>query len=101
MIKVVVNNENIKISGHANYADYGNDIVCSSVSSISTTSINAIIMFSDEYIDYIDDSDQMIITPMVNNEITTKLLENMLLMLRELEQLYPKNIKIIEMRENK
>ena len=44
MIKVVVNNENIKISGHANYADYGNDIVCSSVSSIITTSINAIIM---------------------------------------------------------
>ena len=43
----------------------------------------------------------MIITPMVNNEITTKLLENMLLMLKELEQLYPKNIKIIEMRENK
>ena len=39
MIKInyeISNNiiKKVKIKGHANYADYGNDIVCASISSI-------------------------------------------------------------------
>ena len=48
MIKVKVLKENdfykeIIITGHANYDSYGKDIVCSSVSSIVVTTVNAII----------------------------------------------------------
>ena len=43
MIKVEIENNKIEIKGHANYDDYGKDIVCASVSSIVITTINAII----------------------------------------------------------
>jgi GT2 family glycosyltransferase len=50
MIKIHITEETIKISGHANYANYGHDIVCSAVSSIVTTSINGILAFKETII---------------------------------------------------
>ena len=41
MIKVYVRKNNIVITGHAGFNDYGKDIVCASASSIAITSINA------------------------------------------------------------
>ena len=35
----------ISIRGHANYKDYGNDIVCASISSIAICTVNAIYSF--------------------------------------------------------
>ena len=52
MIKVEIENNKIEIKGHANYDDYGKDIVCASVSSIVITTINAIIEFDPESIYY-------------------------------------------------
>lgn len=95
MIKVVVDDNNIKISGHANYDAYGKDIVCSSVSSIVITSVNAILSLAHNSIDFEDDQNTMIIKKLDNNEISDKLLNNMLNMLASLESDYPKNIKII------
>lgn len=95
MIKVVVENNNIKISGHAGYDEYGKDIVCSSVSSIIITSVNAILSLTDNEIEFEDNQDVMIIRKLRDSEITDKLLENMLKMLSDLESDYPKNIKII------
>ena len=48
MIKVNYTKENdyykkIEVLGHALYDDLGKDIVCSAVSSITTTSVNAVI----------------------------------------------------------
>ena len=42
MIKVIYNEgyKNLKITGHAGYADKGKDIVCASASSIILSSIN-------------------------------------------------------------
>ena len=42
MIKVYNYKDKITISGHARYNEKGQDIVCSSVSSIVMTTINAI-----------------------------------------------------------
>ena len=42
MIKVKVEKDNISIIGHANYDEYGKDIVCASVSSVVMTSVEGI-----------------------------------------------------------
>ena len=101
MIKVQIaakdnNIKKINIKGHAGYDDYGKDIVCSSVSSITITTVNAILMFDKNYISYNEKKDDFEIIINSNNDITNKLIQNMINMLTELSQDYPKNIKIEE-----
>ena len=48
MISIKENKDEIVISGHANYEDYGKDIVCASISSIAITTVNAIVEFDKE-----------------------------------------------------
>ena len=101
MIKVLIsvkdnNIKKINIKGHAGYDDYGKDIVCSSVSSITITTINAILMFNKSYISYNEKKDDFEIIINENNDITNKLIQNMINLLTELSQDYPKNIKIEE-----
>ena len=60
MIKVIVENNKIEISGHANFDDYGKDIVCASVSSIVITTINACIEIDEDSI-YYEDNEKLII----------------------------------------
>ncbi len=97
MIKVSIIKENlikeVKISGHADFADYGKDIVCSAVSSIATTTINNIIALDNKAITYSANEGDILIT---NNdsEMASKLLDNMIMMLEDLAKDYPKNIKI-------
>jgi uncharacterized protein YsxB (DUF464 family) len=97
MIKVSIIKDNlikeVKISGHANFADYGKDIVCSAVSSIATTTINNIIALDNKAITYSANEGDILIT---NNdsEMASKLLDNMIMMLEDLAKDYPKNIKI-------
>ena len=83
----------IKITGHAGYDDYGKDIVCAAVSATVITTINGILALS-KTIEYIENKDEVIINVIKKDDITNKLLNNMLLMLSELEKDYPKNIKI-------
>ena len=94
MIKVKVKEKCIKIIGHADYNEYGKDIVCSSVSSIITTSINAILLFNSDSIKYTVKEGMVNIRILKQEEATKKLLDNMLKMLSELESQYPENIKI-------
>lgn len=96
MIKVKVNKDLITISGHALYDEYGKDIVCASVSSIITTSINAILMLEDDSISYEEDKNKIIIKIKKETKITKKLILNMINLLKELEQTYPKNISVME-----
>ena len=95
MIKIIYNESytNLKITGHANYAKYGEDIVCASVSSIVETSINLAHEFNDG-IKYIDDQDKIEIINNTNDENVLKVLKNMIEMLKELEKQYPENVKI-------
>ena len=94
MIKVRYNEEftNLKITGHANYAEYGEDIVCASVSSIVETSINLAHEFNDN-IKYSDDGNTIIVIN-TNDDNVLKVLKNMIDMLIELQRQYPKNINI-------
>lgn len=98
MIKVLVkkNNKQIEeiiISGHALYDALGKDIVCAAVSSITITTINAILSLEDT-ISYEEDEGLLKIKIIKDTEINNKLLNNMLRMLNELSCQYPKNIEI-------
>ena len=95
MIKVEIENNKIEIKGHANYDDYGKDIVCASVSSIVITTINAIIEFDPESIYYEDLNNRILIENLKDDDITNKLINNMIELLEELEKSYKDNIKII------
>ena len=93
MIKVLLKENYIQISGHAKFDDYGKDIVCASVSSIVYTTINAILNFNDKAIEVIDESN---LTIKINSRdnITNTLIKNMIDLLKDLEEQYPKNLKI-------
>ncbi len=58
MIRIVLTKENdeikkVEIKGHAGYAKYGKDIVCSAVSSIACTALLGLIEFSSREIEYV------------------------------------------------
>lgn len=95
MIKVNINKDIIIVSGHAKYADYGKDIVCASASSIVISTINGILKFDREAISYQEEKDKLVIHILKKDDITKKLIGNMVDMLNELENQYPKNIKVI------
>ncbi len=95
MIKVIVTNNKIEISGHANYDEYGKDIVCASVSSIVITTINALIDIDENSILYEDDNNKMTIKILKDDLITKKLTNNMILLLEQLQNDYKDYIKII------
>ena len=99
MIKVKVIKENsiykkISVLGHAMYDDYGKDIVCSAASSIATTTINGILTLDEGSLSYQVNKEGLIIENISDNEITQKLLGNMVNLLKELEEKYPTNIEV-------
>jgi hypothetical protein len=95
MIKVIYNKDfkNLKITGHAGYADKGKDIVCASASSIILSSINLAIEFNKD-VKYTDDLNKIEIINNTNDENVTKVFSNMISCLEDLEKQYPDNIKI-------
>ena len=99
MIKVKVSKESNKykkiiITGHANYAEYGKDIVCAAVSATVLTTLNGIIAIDNSILDVENKQDKMIID--ITKEETTSqiLIDNMINCLNELVIEYPENIKI-------
>ena len=99
MIKVNIVKENsnytkISILGHAMYDDYGKDIVCSAASSIATTTINGILTLDEGSLSYQVNKEGLIIENISTDEITQKLLGNMVNLLEQLEEQYPTNIEV-------
>lgn len=98
MIKVLINENDkinsIEIKGHSNYASHGSDIVCASVSSISITTVNAIIRMDPDSIDYKDEDGYLLISIAKHSDTIDKLIDNMIDLLKELEKQYNKYIEI-------
>ena len=93
MITVNCSKNKYIISGHANFADYGCDIVCASVSSICYTTINAILNIDNNAIKVVDEKN-LVIEILKDDKIINILIDNMITLLTELAAQYPKNIKI-------
>ena len=96
MILVKREGKKILITGHSLYDDLGRDIVCSSVSSIVITTINGILEIDENALKYKMLKDGLEIEILKNDEITLKLISNMLELLEKLSLDYPKNIRIKE-----
>ncbi|MDD3392242.1 MAG: ribosomal-processing cysteine protease Prp [Bacilli bacterium] len=96
MIKVTIDDLKIKIKGHALYANFGQDIVCASVSSIVITSVNALIRIDKDAISVNEDEGFVQIDIKKKDKIVQIIIDNMISLLDELEHKYPKNIKIIK-----
>ena len=97
-VRIVKNNniiDSIHCNGHANYADYGKDIVCASFSTMVITTINAILEIDSEAISYTDNNNLEIIN-IKKDKITNGLLNNLVNMIYELRDNYDKNINIKE-----
>ena len=96
MIKVNIKNNQIIVTGHADYADYGKDIVCASASSIVITSINVCLRLDSQSLEYKEEQDKLTIDIKSNDENIKSIIENMISMLEELAKTYKKNIKIVK-----
>ena len=93
----IIKSETIKVSGHANYAEYGQDIVCASVSTAVYMSVNQIEVFDKtNCIEYSVNEGNAYIEVVREDEIVKKVISNLIFTLRDLELQYPKYIKINE-----
>ncbi len=100
MITIEVNKDDtnilsINISGHAEYAEHGKDIVCAAVSSIAVVTVNAISKFDIEAVEAVEKDGYLDITLLKLDNTTTTLMNNMLEHLSILEEDYPEYIKIV------
>lgn len=96
MIKVYLNKKRIVIKGHANYDDYGKDIVCASASAIVITSVNSCFKISKDSL-YVEEKPNLVtIEILVDDKNVLLIIENMISMLQELAVTYKNNIKIIK-----
>ena len=94
MIKINISKDEITIKGHSGYSDSGSDIVCASVSSISITTVNALLSIDEDCIEYKENDGYLNIKIKKHNEIIDKLINNMINLLSELEKDYKKYIEI-------
>ena len=94
MIKAKLSKNKVIISGHANFNDYGKDIVCAAVSSIVTASVNDIYVVNPKALNYSDDKEVITIEIIKDDDLVYKLLDNLKNLLKDLSKDYPKNIKI-------
>lgn len=102
MIKVNIkrsngNINNIRVSGHANYAPSGSDIVCASVSTAMYLSANLLVKVNKDN-EFTEDEKATIMELKIthNDDMSMIIVDNLLGLLKNLEEDYPKFIKIKE-----
>lgn len=99
MINVIIKKDKsideIRITGHAKYDIYGKDIVCAGVSSALITTVNACLRFDENSILYNEDNN-FYLKNIKKDEITNVLLENLVEILKSIQDKYKENIKVKE-----
>ena len=84
-----------KIIGHADYAEYGYDIVCSGITTAVFTSLGLIKKYLNESeYDYQELDGTITLNFNVTNQIVDDIIENLIEVLKNIERQYPKNLKI-------
>ena len=88
----------IEAIGHADYASYGNDIVCASISTLLQTAVLAVKeMFHINLVSSINVGDMELIIP--NDENVQLIIKTMIFGLKDIESGYPNNLKIKERKD--
>ena len=100
MIKVLffIKGENISgfsISGHADYDDYGKDIVCAAVTSAAIMAANTIIEIIKADAEASEADGSIKLTAKEDSDAVQTVLKGFKLHIKELAKEYPENIKII------
>ncbi len=93
MIKIEISKDKITVNGHANYDDFGKDIVCAAVSSTVITTVNGILSIDDSSLN-VKEGDTLVIEILKHNDVIDKLINNMISLLEELKKDYKDNIYI-------
>lgn len=101
MIKVIITKQgelikSLKVSGHANYNDYGKDIVCAGVSSIVIGGLNALTSLEqkDKIKALVNEGHVEIEVLDLTNQNLQYILKVILIQLRSIEESYPSFVKI-------
>ena len=95
MIKAILRSDVIQISGHANYDEYGLDIVCSAISTSIIMTLNLIKLFElSNLIEYDLNEGYFQLIVKQSNENLDKILNNLKFTVENISQQYPKNVKI-------
>ena len=105
MIKIKINKDDnyinyIKVTGHANYDDYGKDIVCAGVSAITVGGLNAIAKaynndLSKFKVEMSEGYTSLNVLDTEKQDVQT-ILETLEIQFKTIEETYSKFIKIIE-----
>ena len=85
----------LTVSGHANFDEYGKDIVCAGVSAIVTGGINAL-ESEVKNVEIINEKNKLGVKVINNNEKIQIILNTMLVQLETIENSYEKYIKILK-----
>lgn len=104
MIKITITKKNefiksVAVSGHANYADYGKDIVCAGVSSIIVGGINALtsIFNKDTFKIEVKEGYAYVETYKLDNKDIQLILKTIVIQLKGIKESYSKFVKIKEL----
>lgn len=87
-----------ELKGHADYNEFGYDIVCSAVTSNSIAVINSLVSLQKISFKEVNASEGHILCFVEDNDIEKSqlLMQHLRLALEEISREYPKNIKIFE-----
>lgn len=94
MIEISINTEQLLIKGHAGYAEYGKDIVCSAVSALFLTLLKSIQSFTDDKLEYSIGDNESYLKIRDLSEESKLLFDSFFIGLCMISQEYPENVSI-------
>lgn len=86
------------VSGHADAAPHGQDIVCAGVSSLTQSAVLGVTEYLQRKVKVAVDPGKLVLELQETDSLTSAILETMLLGLTEIAKLYPKFVRIKEHR---
>lgn len=95
MIKVEVRKNVLSVTGHADYAEKGKDIVCAAVTALSQTLIKSIEDLTDDKIKYEIEQGSMIVEYEDLSEQGKLLIDSFFIGICQISEEFPENVKII------
>lgn len=95
MLNYKFTNNILEIKGHSLFGNYGNDIVCSAVSTAVIVSINLIEKFNklDKVLYKLESGYLYLEIKDINDLVVKNIIDNLLYTLKDISISYPKNIK--------